>query len=376
MNKQLIWNCDLIKSKPKLNPTIPHYTNPSTQTTMVETILISGANGFVAANAIKELLTNGYAVKGQVRSEASAAKVKEAHAAYAGENLSLIIVKDITAPGAFDEAVTGVDGIFHTASPFVLNAVDYDAELFDPAVNGTVSILKSAKEFGTSVKRVVITSSFASILDFAAGLRPGKTYNEEDWNPMTRDEAKAAGPVAGYLTSKVLAEKAGFDFVEKEKPNFSIATVCPPMVYGPIAQDFDDMHKLNESTEDFYNLMNGSKTETPGTGFWAYADVRDLALAHRLAYEKPEAANQRFLIANGRYNYQMFVDLIKKNFPELASRVSANPNPANEAYPDGVYSIDNSKAKNVLGIQFRPMEETIVDTVKYLQALEKKLGVA
>ena len=343
---------------------------------MVETILISGANGFVAANAIKELLTNGYAVKGQVRSEASAAKVKEAHAAYAGDNLSLVIVKNITAPGAFDEAVKGVDGIFHTASPFVLNAVDYDKELFDPAVNGTVSVLKSAMDFGTSVKRVVITSSFASILDFAAGLRPGKTYSELDWNPMTRDEAKAAGPVAGYLTSKVLAEKAAFEFVEKEKPDFSTATVCPPMVYGPIAQDFDSMDKLNESSEDFYHLFNGSKSETPATGFWAYADVRDLALAHRLAYEKPEAANQRFLIANGQYSYQIFVDLIKEKFPELASKTPAQPNAVNDAFPDGVYKIDNSKAKNVLGIKFRPIEETIVDSVKYLQALEKKLGVA
>jgi nucleoside-diphosphate-sugar epimerase len=342
---------------------------------MVEKILVSGANGFVAANAIKELLTNGYAVRGQVRSESSGKKVKEAHAEYAGDNLEIVIVKDITAPGAFDEAVKGVEGIFHTASPFVLNAVDFDKELFDPAVQGTVGILKSAKEHGSSVKRVVITSSFASILDFAAGLRPGYVYSEKDWNPMTREEAKAAGPVAGYLTSKVLAEKAGFDFVETEKPSFSIATVCPPMVYGPIAQDFDDLHHLNESTEDFYNLFNGSKTEVPATGFWAYADVRDLALAHRLAYEKPEAANQRFLIANRGYSYQVFVDALKEKFPELASKIPSQANPANEAFPAAVYKVDNSKARDVLGINFRPLEDTIVDSVKYLQRLEKKLGV-
>jgi nucleoside-diphosphate-sugar epimerase len=343
---------------------------------MVETILISGANGFVAANIIKELLTNGYAVRGQVRSEASADKVKKAHASYAGNNLSIVIAKDITAPGAFDEAVKGVHGIFHTASPFVLDAKDFDKELFDPAVDGTLSILRSAKAYGAEVKRVVITSSFASVVDFAAGLNPGKVYTEADWNPMTREEAKAAGPVAGYLTSKALAERAAWDFVANEKPHFTLATVCPPMVYGPIAQDFDSMHKLNESSEDFYNLFNGSKTEVPGTGFWAYADVRDLALAHRLAYEKPEAAGQRFLITTSGYSYQKFVDIIKEKFPELANKVPAKANPANEAFPDGVYKLDNRKAREVLGIKFRPMEETVVDAVKYLQGLEKKLGVA
>lgn len=295
---------------------------------------------------------------------------------YAGDNLSTVIVKDITAPGAFDEAVKGVHGIFHTALPFVLNATGFDKELFDPAVDSTVGVLQSAKEHGLSIKRAVITSSFASILDFAAGLRPGHSYGEKDWNPMTREEAKAAGPVAGYLTSKVLAEKAAFDFVEKEKLHYDIATVCPPMVYGPMAQDFDSLDKLNERTEDFYKPFNGSLTEVPATGFWAYVDVRDLALAPRLAYEKPEAANQRFLIANRGYSYQVFVDILKEKFPDLASKIPSKANPVNDAFPDGVYKVDNSKARTVLGIKFRSIEETVVDTVKYLQALEKKLGVA
>jgi nucleoside-diphosphate-sugar epimerase len=340
---------------------------------MVETILVTGASGFVAANIIKELLTAGYSVKGTVRSESSAAKVKKAHAEYAGNNLSLVIVPDIADPGAFDEAVEGVDGVLHTASPFILNATDYEAQLFTPAVDGTLGVLRSMKKNSPKAKRVVITSSFASVLDFTTGTRPGYIYTEKDWNPMTREEAKEAGPVAAYLVSKALAERAAYDFVEKEKPSFSIATLCPPMVYGPIAQDQDLKH-LNESTEDFYNLFNGSLTEVPATGFWAYADVRDLALAHRLAYEKPNATNQRFLITNGGYSYQVFVDLLREKFPALADKLPAKSNPINEAWPDNVYKLDNSKATNELGIKWRPIEETVEDTVKDLQRLEKKLG--
>jgi nucleoside-diphosphate-sugar epimerase len=125
------------------------------------------------------------------------------------------------------------------------------------------------------VKRIVITSSFASVLDVTKGLRPGYVYTEADWNPMTAEESYAAGPSPAYLVSKKLAEKAAFDFVEKEKPGFSIATVTPPMVYGPLLQGFDDMEKLNTSSMDIYRLFNGSLKEVPDTAFWTYCDVRD-----------------------------------------------------------------------------------------------------
>lgn len=165
--------------------------------------------------------------------------------------------------------------VIHTASPFVLNAKDYDKELFEPAVNGTVSILKAVQEHNPSVKRIVITSSFAAVLDFTAGLRPGYTYTEADWNPMTIDEARKADPTAAYLVSKTLAERAAFEFVKTQKPGFSIATVTPPMVYGPLLQGFDSMRKLNTSSADIYRLFNGSSKEVPNTVFWAYVDVRD-----------------------------------------------------------------------------------------------------
>lgn len=58
--------------------------------------------------------------------------------------------------GAFDEAVKGVDGVAHTASPFHMNADDPD-ELFVPAVDGTLGVLKSIKKNNPNVQRVVIT---------------------------------------------------------------------------------------------------------------------------------------------------------------------------------------------------------------------------
>lgn len=165
--------------------------------------------------------------------------------------------------------------VIHLASPFVLDSKDYEKDLYVPAVNGTESILKAVKEHNQSVKRVVITSSFAAVEDFPMGRRPGYIYTEEDWNPMTTEEAKKAGPAAAYLVSKTLAERAAYDFVKSEKPDFSITTLNPPMVYGPLLQDVESMSKLNTSSADIYRLFNGSSKEVPDTSFWACIDVRD-----------------------------------------------------------------------------------------------------
>jgi len=75
-----------------------------------EPVLVTGASGFVAAHVLNEFLEHGYSVRGTVRSEETASKVRRTHAKY-GDKLSFAIVKDVAAPGAFDEAVKGVQGV-------------------------------------------------------------------------------------------------------------------------------------------------------------------------------------------------------------------------------------------------------------------------
>ena len=72
--------------------------------------------------------------------------------------------------------------VIHTASPFQMAVTDNEKELLQPAVQGTKGVLKSIKAYNPSVRRVVITSSFASIVDVTKGDRPEHTYTEKDWN--------------------------------------------------------------------------------------------------------------------------------------------------------------------------------------------------
>jgi len=336
-----------------------------------KTILITGANGFVAMNVVQKFLEAGYKVKATVRSDAKFQDIVDIFPAHASQ-LSYAIVKDIAADGAFDEAVKGVDGVIHTASPYIVSGItDNEKDLLIPALKGTSEILSAVKKYAPQVKRVVVTSSFAAIVDVLTGKRPGYVYTEADWNPATYNEAKTSsiGPFV-YCASKKFAEKAAWDFVENDKPNFSVATVNPPMVYGPAIQNITSLKNLNTSTADIYRLFNGSTPTVPVNGMWAWVDVRDLAVAHLRAYEHPTGG--RYAITAGYYSYKQVADILS-TVPEVEkSKVSVNDE--STEWPESVYHVDNSKSVKELGMEYTSLEKSITDMARQMIAIEKKLG--
>ena len=191
---------------------------------------------------------------------------------------------------------------------------------------------------------------------------------------MTYETAKTApGPVA-YCASKTFAEKAAYDFVKREHPAFNISTICPPMVYGPIAHSVSDLAKLNTSSADIYRLMNGSEPEVPETSFFAFVDVRDVAKAHRLAYENEKAAGERYFVTGGSYSYQQICDIIRKDIPEVKEKTPEGR--PGTGLGTEVYKVDASKAKRELGMTFRSLEQCIDDTANSLLQLEKTIAKA
>jgi nucleoside-diphosphate-sugar epimerase len=153
-----------------------------------------------------------------------------------GNKLEYVIAEDVEKEGVFDDAVKGVEGVLHTASPFHFDAENAALDkLVNPAVNGTKNVLNSIiKDKG--IKRVVITSSFAAVLDRnAKGHAQGtKTYTEADWNTSDPTESNEIGnkqsAMNGYRASKTLAEKAAWEFVEAHQPTWDLATINPPFI--------------------------------------------------------------------------------------------------------------------------------------------------
>lgn len=237
----------------------------------------------------------------------------------------------------------------------------------DPAINGTKGVLSAIKKNAPTVKRVVITSSFASIINAPKGPSWDHTYSEEDWNPITEAQA-VENPASGYRASKTFAEKAAWDFVEKEKPNFDIATMCPPLVLGPIVHYLNDLDALNTSNQRVRNLLTGqNKKEIPDTGTYLWTDVRDLALGHVKAMELPEAGGKRFFFTEGYFTNKEICEIIRKNFPEYEKELPGKDVKGGDRPAEGLYKFDNKRSREVLGIKFRGLEESIVDLVKSLK---------
>lgn len=90
------------------------------------------------------------------------------------------------------------DAVIHTASPFHDN-FESPEDILDPAINGTRGLLSAIKACAPTVKRIVLTSSFAAMIDSETNPR---IYDESSWNPVTLQEAMADRSIA-YRGSKV-----------------------------------------------------------------------------------------------------------------------------------------------------------------------------
>ncbi|CAD6499312.1 BgTH12-03432 [Blumeria graminis f. sp. triticale] len=330
-------------------------------------VLLTGGSGFIAAHILDILLEHGHSVITTVRSQEKAAKIIEAHPKVSRSQLDFRIVPDIAQPGAFDEAVKidGLKVVIHTASPFHFNATDMKRDLIDPAVNGTRGVLSAIKNGAPTVKRVVITSSYASILDPSKDISdPTIIYSEKDWNPIS-EELALQHPVLGYLASKTFAEKAAWEFIQKEKPNFTLTTINPPLVLGPVINHLNSLESLNTSNQCIRDFTLGKlKTEIPEAGCFIWADVRDVALAHVKAFELDSAAGKRCFVTAGFFSNREIAAIIKNHFPEYVSKLPG-PEVKGGDYPEkGPCKFDNSKTNEILGIKYYSLERSVVDAVK------------
>ena len=103
-----------------------------------KTLLVTGINGYIASSLGELILSKGYNLRGTSRSlHSTDPLVNGALAAYSAR-IEILEVPDMTIPGAFDKAVKGVHGIFHTASPISFKLQTYE-EVVIPAVAGTVT---------------------------------------------------------------------------------------------------------------------------------------------------------------------------------------------------------------------------------------------
>ncbi|EXF82867.1 dihydroflavonol-4-reductase [Colletotrichum fioriniae PJ7] len=217
-------------------------------------VLLTGGSGFIAMHIIKVLL-------------AKADVINSSFPEYSPDKLGLVFVPNVGQTGAFDEAVRSnppFDPVIHTANPITYEVKNIQADLIHPVVGGTTDILEVIKAGAPTVKRVVTTGSFVSMLDMSKGLWPVHKYEKTDWNPITSEEA-LENPASGYAdtaASKTFAEKVAWNVQSEEFPGFTLSVIIPPLVSGPVLQHLNDMDSLSESNQFIRSFLYGSMDTT------------------------------------------------------------------------------------------------------------------
>ncbi|XXH02193.1 methylglyoxal reductase (NADPH-dependent) gre2 [Hypoxylon texense] len=336
-----------------------------------EKVLVTGGSGFIASHIIDVLLDSGFEVVTTARSDEKGRRIVQAVEPAQQERLSYVVVGDIASDGAIDSILETdplFDYVVHTASPYHFNIQDPVKDFLDPAIKGTTGLLRSVKTRAPSVKRVVITSSSAAILN---PLNHAKVYDESHWAPWKWEDA--LDPNKTYITSKVLSEKAAWAFMDAEKPNFDLAVINCTFTYGPVQRNLPSLEAMNTSNHRIRDMVQGKMREgLPSTApVFTFVDVRDVALAHLKATTVPEAGGNRFYVVGGYFSNKRIADVIRKSFPSLAGRLPPDDTP--DDFPADVYGVDASKSKEVLGLEYTGFEKSVKDTVQSM--LDLNLGL-
>jgi nucleoside-diphosphate-sugar epimerase len=217
------------------------------------------------------------------------------------------------------------------------------------------------------VRRVVVTSSFAAVIDINRKSPQFFTYTAADWNPLTYAEAidPSTNSVIAYRGSKKFAELGVWNYLKDEKPKFDVVTLCPPMTFGPVVHPVSKVEELNESNAMLWKIASGEKP-LPVTRVPFWIDVRDLADAHVEALLRPKVGNKRYTPASPEhFSYALAAEIMLAEFSWAKGRVSEEEQTIDESY-----GLDGETVVRELGVKYRSFKETVVDFVSQAWEME------
>ncbi|KAJ7954149.1 Cinnamoyl-CoA reductase [Quillaja saponaria] len=308
-----------------------------------KTVCVTGAAGFIGSWIVKLLLEKGYTVRGTVRNpdDPKNAHLKELEGAK--ERLCLYKA-DLLDFESLQAAITGSNGVFHTACP--MN--DNPEEVVEAAIKGTKNVIVAAAE--AKVQRVVFTSTIGAV-----HMDPNRSSHilvtESSWS----DIQYCKKTKNWYCYGKTLAEQEAWKMA-KEK-GVDLVAVNPVVVLGPMLQT-----TLNASSIHILKYLNGySKTFENATQ--SYVHVKDVALAHILVFETPSASGRYLCGDTSVLHRGDIVKILTQYFPMYPVPTKCSDEKIPKAKP---YNFSNQKLKD-LDMEFTPVKQCMYDTVKSLQ---------
>lgn len=326
-------------------------------------VVVTGANGHVGNNLVRELLKQGYDVRATVRDINDPKKTKVL------KELGVEIVQaDLLDKESLIKAFTGCEGLFQIAAGFKMHTKDLELDVRRPALEGTINALEAAKE--ANIKKVVYTSSIAAI----GSSKVNEQKNESHWN----DDANEYYAQCKNEAEKLLWEKA-------KQLDLDVVTILPGMIIGP------NFYQHTPSTYFFKKLLSGKVPMMIPISF-SYVDVRDVVSAHIKAYESKDSAG-RYIACGDLISMKDVMAIFREHDASLKLPTKQAPKfmipllPYLDAienkltgsmrtitkgviddYLNGtVQDFSKKKIKSDLNWKARPIKESLIDTLNWIK---------
>ena len=318
--------------------------------------LVTGANGHLGNNLVRELLRSGEKVRAGVRDTQDIDM-------FNGLDCE-IVYTEMQDKDAMVKALKDVDVLYHVAAVFKHWARDPEAEIVRPNVVGAEVVLEAAAE--AKVKKVVYVSSVAAVG------HNGESLNEDVWN----DDISNA-----YYRSKIQSEKKAWELAKKY--NLWMVAVLPSAMVGPNANRLTD-------TMQFLESIRKNEISVNPNFFFNFVDVRDVAKGIYASTIKGKSGNRYILANSTSSSLSEILDVAKTKGPnvkfpptlpkwllycvawclELGATVTEKPAELIRSQVKLFYGVrqeyDISKAQRELGYEPRSPLMALVDTFNYL----------
>lgn len=329
---------------------------------MIDQVIVTGANGFLASNLVEALLSKNYRVLGLILND------NQWSMNFKHPNLELFKV-DITDLQAlsqfFASHASSQTIVIHTAG--VVSIASKVEPLVEKVnVGGTKNVIEVCQKH--QVKRLVYTSSVHAIPELP---RKQQMAEVEQFSPDL--------VVGGYAKTKAAATQL---VVESRQSGLDAVIVHPSGIIGP--GDYGQSN-IKQAIVDYLNR----KMTAVVRGGYDFVDVRDVVDGIIKASFQPNAANQNYILSGQFYEMIGIIRLIDQLYPERRHHLNILPvwflkivarlaeiwyqlrrvSPTFTAY--SVYTLNSNsnfshqKASRELDYHPRPMVETLRDTVEW-----------
>ena len=313
---------------------------------------MTGASGFVGGEIALEFQRSGYRVTALVRPGSDRSHLAEHDIAF--------VEGDVTDPDAVSKAMAGQKYVCHAAA-LVPGSGAVDSEFERVNVGGTRTVCEAAVASGVS--RLLHVSTV-----YVFGTQPGAFVDENSTPPLT--------PHAGYDSSKVDAEAVVMAYVPK---TLDAVIVNPAVVFGPRSRHSGRLIKL------FLRRLLPVVPLPDRMLSLVYSG--DVARGVRLALEKGHPG-ERYILAGPSVTVRNFINALARasgrRAPRLAlpewlvtAAVSAawsvssvtrwKPPVTVDGIRRGGTLYDGSRAQKELGLDYTPLEDSLTETVTWMQ---------